>query len=62
MEYFKPFNGTVVTNAQFAPLAILQKVSKSYMNYIPPAIVKEIIVTCSYDGQVKVFYHLIELK
>ncbi len=57
-----PFAGAAVTNAQFVPLTVLQKVSKCFSTYVPPAVVKQIIVACSNDGQVKVFYQFIELK
>jgi len=62
VEYFKAFNGVIATNALFVPLNVLQKVSKCFNNYTPQAHVKQIIVACSYDGQIKVFYQVIELK
>jgi hypothetical protein len=62
VEYFKPFNGTMVTSAQFIPLNILQKISKCFSHYLPQAYVKQIVVACSHDGQIKIFYQIIELK
>ncbi len=62
MEYFSPFGGTPVTSAQFVPLAVLQKVSKCFVMYSPPGLVKQIVVCCSSDGQIKVFYQVIDFK
>ena len=61
-EYFMAFLGTAATSAQFVPLEVLQRVSKAFTTYDPPANVKGIIVVCSYDGQVRVFYKFIELS
>ncbi len=62
IEYFTAFTGTATTSAHFVPLEVLQKVSKCFTGYIPPANVKEIIVACSFDGQIKVFYQFLEFS
>jgi len=61
-EYFIAFMGVATTSAQFVPLEVLQRVSKVFTTYVPPANVKQIIVVCSYDGQIRVFYKFIELS
>jgi hypothetical protein len=61
VEYFKPFNGAAVTSAQFVPLVVLQKISHCFTAYSPPANVREVIVVCSNDGQIKVLYQFLEL-
>lgn len=61
-EYFIAFMGVATTSAQFVPLDVLQRVSKVFTTYVPPANVKQIIVVCSYDGQIRVFYKFIELS
>jgi hypothetical protein len=61
IEYFRPFGKVMTTIAQFVPLNILHEVSQSFANRKVPAIVKQIIVAASYLGQIKVFYHIIEL-
>ena len=62
VEYFNVFGKVPVTNAQFVPLTVLQNVSKCFATYVPPAIVKQILVVTSYDGQIKVFYQILDLK
>ena len=61
IEFFQPFNGVPVTNAQFAPLSILQNASKKLSQSSLPAIAKQIIVACSAQGQINVYYQIIEL-
>lgn len=60
LEYFRPFEVTTV--AQFAPLSVLQEVSKNFALCESPALVKQIIVATSLDGRIKVFYQIIELS
>ncbi len=62
MEYFVPFAGVPVTSAQLIPLSVLQKVSKCFVTYNPPGVVKQVIVCCSSDGQIKIFYQVIDFK
>lgn len=61
IETFQPFNGNAVTNAQFVPLSVLQNTSKSLTCCSPPAIAKQIIVACSAQGKIRVYYQLVEL-
>ncbi len=48
----------MVTNAQFAPAELTSQVSR--LN--PQGEVRHIIVACSYDGLVQVYYHLCPIK
>lgn len=61
IETFQPFHGVAVTNAQFAPLSVLQKVSNLLTHYSPPALVKQIIIACSAQGRMNIYYQLVEL-
>eukprot|EP00826_Nyctotherus_ovalis_P049581 TRINITY_DN6007_c0_g2_i3.p4 TRINITY_DN6007_c0_g2~~TRINITY_DN6007_c0_g2_i3.p4 ORF type:complete len:111 (+),score=23.65 TRINITY_DN6007_c0_g2_i3:1633-1965(+) len=61
-EYFKPFNGMMVTSAQFAPYNVVQRVARCFLEYEPAGVVKKIIVATSYDGRMKVFYQVIEVQ
>jgi len=60
-EYFRPFGEVMTTIAQFVPLNILQEISQTFAKRKVPAIIKQIIVAASYLGQIKVFYHILEL-
>ena len=61
-EYFKPFDGIMVTNALFAPLNIVQKIFNCFLKYSPPGIVKQIIIGTSFSGSIKVFYQIIDIQ
>lgn len=52
----------MVTNAQFAPYNVVQRVARHFLEYEPAGVVKKIIVATSYDGRVKVFYQVIEIQ
>jgi len=62
IEFFNAYKGAACTVAQFIPLEILQKVSKCFTQYIPPANVREIIVTCSSDGLIRIYYQFLEFS
>jgi len=61
-EYFEPFKGISVTTAQFAPLSVLQQVSQSLQSSKNPSLARQIIIACSAEGQINVYYQLIELN
>jgi len=52
-EYFEPFGKVMVTNAQFAPSSVLQKVAKMYKQ-----VILQVIIITSFNGHIKVLYQL----
>lgn len=52
----------MVTSAQFAPMEVIQEISTNLAKTESLREIKQIIVTTSYDGRVKVFYQIVALK
>ena len=58
-EYFAPFGGVAVTSAQFVPSTVLEQVNESLEEaYLR---VTSIIVVCSYDGTMQVYYQFVRI-
>ncbi len=58
VEYFRPFNGLAVTNAQFAPISVVSRVAKYVEVPELGEKLKNIIVACSYDGLIQIYYQM----
>jgi len=52
-EYFEPFGKIMVTNAQFAPSSVLQRVARTYKQ-----VILQVIIITSFNGHIKVLYQL----
>lgn len=52
----------MVTNAQFIPSNVLEKISQCFKNYDPPAIIKQVIITTSHTGEINIYYQTVDTK